>query len=1032
MHLPQVNESPATVLDLFFHQVQRCPDASAVEHNGERLSYAELDRRSAGWAEALRRRGVGPGHNVGLSVERGLNLAVSLLAIVRTGAAYVPLDPSYPKARLAAMTQQANVRMVLCDSPAMPEQSGVELIAPSSLPLAPAENLPAVLPSHICYVIFTSGSTGIPKGVMLSHGALCNLIVWQIEDVGFNAPARVLQYTPSSFDVHFSEFFGTWGSGGTLVMVADDIRRDPQRLAEFLVTQRIERLFLPYVAMQMLVDSALRSDVLPSTLRDIVTAGEQLVATESLRRFFQRLPSCRLHNHYGPSETHVATAYTLPVDPATWVNLPPIGTAIRNTLALVLDEQRQVITDGSVGELFLGGVCVADGYYGMPDRTAERFGYLPGYRERFYQTGDLARVGDDGQLYFLGRIDSQVKIRGYRVETAEIEMALKRIPGVSACAVVHEGTRSENRRLIAYLTSDLPAPPISKEDSASLSDWRTIWDTTYDHAHEPGIDPTFDIRGWNSSISGEPLPAAHMRLWVEGTRQRLLRERPRRVLEIGAGTGLILFALAPDVERYHAVDYSASAIRTLNRALDQHPQLRAQCTTTCCAAHEVLALPDLATAGLDMIIINSVTQHFESAGYLERVLSDAVQLLPQGGTVFVGDITCRSTRTLHFRAVESARAGAPIPPAELDGRVAKRLAEDQELLADAGWFYHLPQRLDRIHEVVVQLKPGGYTNEMSQFRFDVVLHVAPAGGTRPSSEGQSTPVVIPWSDTAPEAAEKAIHQHFANGNAGPLRWQGIPNQRLADARALDVRLVGDTHHTTPMVSPGLDPDACLTVADAVGVSVQTSFTTPGYFDAVFYRQTLAPTDFLTPADQSRPADDFISKPYLAAGFPELVKRARTELAAHLPDYMIPARYVLLHDLPMTPSGKLDRARLPEPSAERPALAVEYVAPQSDTEKALADVWQRVLELDRVGVLDNFFDLGGTSILSVQAVHEINTQRGRQLTIVDLFQHPTIRSLARHLLGANVHSSDLQASQSRAKLQQQALSRGRMPARNRKA
>ncbi len=1030
--MAQDSGNNSTVVDRFLAQALASPDACAVVHENRELTFRELEERSARWAEGLRARGVAPGHHVGLCLERGLNLAIGLLAILRTGAAYVPLDPSYPAARLRAMIRQAGVRLVLSDSEVLEGRDDIERIEPTDLDGAARGELPRITPQHLAYVIFTSGSTGVPKGVMLSHRALDNLIGWQLDDLGFDAPARVLQFSPSSFDMHFPECFGAWSAGGSIVMVSDDLRRDPQRLVRFIEVHGVERVYLPYVALQQLADASIKLGLFPSCLRDIVTAGEQLVASDTLREYFRGLPDCRLHNHYGPSETHVATAFALPADPGAWETLPAIGLPIRNARALIVSEEGNVITDGRDGELYLGGACVADGYVGMPQLTAERFVKMPGHEGTFYRTGDLARMDANGLLYFLGRRDGQVKIRGYRVETAEIELALNRQAGVGASAVVASGSHSGDRRLIAYLVPDLAAPHVAN-GSRQIEEWRTVWDNTYDGDQSRADDPEFDISGWNSSYDGEPLSADHMRRWVDGTRARILRHHPNRVLEIGAGTGLILFAVATDVSEYHAVDYSAAAIRKLRRALEQRPEIAARCTTACCAANEVSGLPGVAEAGLDTIVINSVTQHFESSEYLVRVLSDAAHLLREGGTIFVGDVTCRSTRPLHFASVEHVRGGRALAPAELLRRVARRLADDQELTVDPAWFFHLPTRVPRIDGVEVQLKPGGYDNEMSQYRFDVVLRVASSDAGAPShaTDGGSSASLArhQWS-TADEQVglTTVIGRHFAKPDAGPLRVEDIPNARLAAARALMSGLTANTDAAAMSPATGVDPDVGLDVASALGLEVQTVFSTPGCFDAVFSREPVAPHQMLRATEHSRGAESYISKPYLAALFPDLVKRVREALVADLPEYLRPARYVLLQSVPLTPSGKLDRARLPEPSTERPALAVEYVTPQTAMERTLADVWQRALELDAVGVLDNFFELGGTSILSLQVVTRMSEVLGRDLSIVSLFQHPTIRSFAASLDDGAMRNAALEASQSRARLQQQALARGRQPKR----
>ena len=288
------------------------------------------------------------------------------------------------------------------------------------------------------FVVFTSGSTGRPKGVEMPHRAIANLIEWQLARRSFRPRARVLQYSSISFDVSLQEVSTTLASGGQLFMVPDEQRRDARQLLRLLEELRIERLFLPFVALRGLVEVAQRSGGLPESLAEVITAGEQLRVDDSLRDVFAARPDATLDNQYGPSETHVITAHLLDGDPRGWPDLPPIGTAISNCEVLLLDENGHRVADGDIGELYLGGRSLAHGYIGRPDLTAERFVTLaPEHgaegEHRYYKAGDLGRLDDHGDILFQGRADHQVKIRGYRVEPGEINAVASRMPGVAQC-----------------------------------------------------------------------------------------------------------------------------------------------------------------------------------------------------------------------------------------------------------------------------------------------------------------------------------------------------------------------------------------------------------------------------------------------------------------------------------------------------------------------------------------------------------------------------------------------------------------------
>jgi amino acid adenylation domain-containing protein len=469
------------VHELFEEQVRQTPDATAVVHEGESLTYAVLNGRANLLARYLRNQGVGPDQLVGIFLERGLEMVVGLLGILKAGGAYMPLDPNYPPERLQQMLEDAAPEIVLTQTELMTvlPATQAEVIAldeqMKEIPRDVEENTSAaelgLTARHLIYVIYTSGSTGRPKGTAMAHRSMVNLIEWHRTSFGTCEGRHVLQFAALSFDVAFQEIFSTLCTGGTLVLLDEWIRRDARALTEFLNSHSIQRLFVPPLMLQSLAKSSSTTGVVPGHLQDVITAGEQLRISPEVVALFKRLDGCRLHNHYGPTETHVVTALTLTGNPDQWPSLPAIGRPISNTQIYVLDGERQLVPIGVAGEIYVGGAGVARGYLGRTELTAQRFIDDPLNSERgarLYRTGDLGRWRSDGTLEYLGRNDYQVKIRGYRVELGEIEAQLARHAQVKEAAVIAREDAPGERRLVAYVTRRDQGDPTVEELRAHL------------------------------------------------------------------------------------------------------------------------------------------------------------------------------------------------------------------------------------------------------------------------------------------------------------------------------------------------------------------------------------------------------------------------------------------------------------------------------------------------------------------------------------------------------------------------------------
>ncbi|WP_228050002.1 non-ribosomal peptide synthetase [Tychonema sp. LEGE 06208] len=456
--------SDKCIHQLFEEQVTRSPDAIAVVFEDKQLTYLQLNQRANKIAHHLRTLGVGPEVSVGICVERSLEMVVGLLGILKAGGPYVPLDPEYPTERLSFMLQNAQVKVLLTQQrlvEKLPEYEAQfvyldtdwQVISRSS-----EENpITGVQATNLAYVIYTSGSTGQPKGVAMNHFSLCNLILWQLQNTTISSGAKTLQFAPISFDVSFQEMFSTWCSGGTLLLIAEELRRDAFALLGLLQEKAVERLFVPFVALQQIAEVATGSELVTSYLREIITAGEQLQITPAISSWLSKLTDCTLHNHYGPSESHVVTTFTLTNSADNWPILPPIGRPIANTQIYILDRLLKPVPIGVSGELHIGGAGVARGYLNRPDLTDEKFIPNPFTTQsgsRLYKTGDKARYLSDGNIEFLGRIDNQVKIRGFRIELGEIEAAIAQYPGVRETVVIVREDVPGQKYLAVYIVAN--------------------------------------------------------------------------------------------------------------------------------------------------------------------------------------------------------------------------------------------------------------------------------------------------------------------------------------------------------------------------------------------------------------------------------------------------------------------------------------------------------------------------------------------------------------------------------------------------
>jgi amino acid adenylation domain-containing protein len=441
---------------LFEETVPHFKDERAVVFHEQHLTYSELDRRADRLAQSLLRQAESQ-EIIGLSTTRSLEMLVGLLAILKAGKAYLPLDPNFPLSRLEQVVTGSGIKWCVATSSESAVFQDLKLeVIPSEIE-HPEEQATVEQQNENACVLYTSGSTGKPKGVCVPHKGLVNFLLWQ-KDHSKAAPfLRTSQFCHLGFDVSIEEIFVPLITGGTLYLMDDNIRLDSGNLLHFIQNNDIHRMYLPYVELQYFAEEAIKENFFPSSLIEVITGGELLKITPQISTLFNSLNNCPLKNKYGPTEACIwVTALELNGDASKWPEIPTIGKPFANTTIYILNDQLELLPDGEEGEICIQGICVANGYLNEPELTAKSFINWTdpqGNILRLYKTGDLGKILPDGNIEFHGRRDGQVKIRGNRIELADIEVALMQQADVQQAVVIAREDVPGKKYLAAYLVN---------------------------------------------------------------------------------------------------------------------------------------------------------------------------------------------------------------------------------------------------------------------------------------------------------------------------------------------------------------------------------------------------------------------------------------------------------------------------------------------------------------------------------------------------------------------------------------------------
>jgi amino acid adenylation domain-containing protein len=966
--------------DLIAQTAAKYPTKTALLFNKQEISYRVLNETANQLAHYLIQKGITEGDIVGIALDRTPDMLITLLAVLKAGAAYLPLDPDYPQERVTFMLTDSSARMLITSKKYQGrlKSQATEILIETALAeskINVKEDPDSMVSGeNLAYVLYTSGSTGKPKGVLIEHHNLVNFL-WSMQQApGISKNDILLAVTTISFDIAGLELYLPLITGATVLLADPAVTRDGRLLLDLVKSAKVSLLQATPSTWRMLLDAGWEK---PLPLKAL--CGGEALSNDLAEKLTSKCTE--LWNMYGPTETTVWST----VKKIEKGEIITIGRPINNTQVYILDEFLKPVSTGTVGEIYIAGDGVARGYLNRPELTSERFLRNP-FDELpdnvMYRTGDLGKFLKNGEIQCLGRI-REVK------ETA---------------VIAHEA-RSGDQVLVAYVVPET----VATNDKAPS--WQERWDMIYNVGvnHESGQKSTDQVLelAIAEQLSGKKDVKEEIDDWVQQSVNRIRDLRPKRVMEVGCGAGQLLFELAPDTTLYIGTDYSSTAIENLREKLALNAAKWRNVKTAVANADDFSAVP---VASLDLVLIHSVAQYFPDTAYLLQVIEGAVKSVAQGGCVFIGDMQGKSTLRMHHTFDQFPRSSADNTVADFKKIIDRRLFIEDEFMADPAYFYLLPQLIPAISAVDIQLREGKFLNETTKHHYDIWLYV----GNPP--EIASAETVIDWS---PDYSTEYLERSLSENSRTVLQLRNVFNHRTAqdhtllqviDSLSADTRLM-DAKQKMASIPVSVDPAILWSIGEKHKFTTHVRWAGDGsdnLLDVVFIPYELNNRIPARPSSitlESASPNDFARNPFKhnLVVPQDQVDAWKQQLRRHLPDYMVPNNFVALAKLPLTPNGKIDKKALPDPMLDGAENRTGFMAPRTDVEKLVADIWMECLRLEKISVFDNFFELGGHSLIAVQVMTRLEKKTGKRLPLSMLFEYPTIEKLASilHMNGRSV-------------------------------
>lgn len=1077
----------SSIVDIFRQQVAAFPDAIAACDSAGRMTYSELDDKSDKLAAWLRHRGIPAETPVGILSPRSCQTLVAMIGVLKANLACLPLNVDYSTTRIKHMLSSA--KLVNTKTQPTAEYGGRSLVLLGSKVSLPKglDDLPdteivaiedALKSAHekgltatdsgnptatsLAAIIFTSGSTGKPKGSMLEHRSIVRLV--KDSNVVAKVPpaAAVAHVANISFDVSMWEMYTPLLNGGTVVCIDYLTTLDIPALAQVFARERVSAALLSPVLVKQILQ---RMPSMLAGLEVLILSGDRFDVRDAKQA---RALVANLYNSLGPSECCVLNViYRIDEEDELASGVVPLGRPVSNDGLVVMDSQQNPVPAGVMGELVVFGDGLSRGYTNSA-LDKNRFIHIDLESRgltRAYRSGDRVRVSPKArQIEFFGRMDMQVKIRGHRVEPAEVEQVMLALPVVrDAVVVVRQGEDEGEKELVAFVVADDKA--VAQQTQQQDQGKKQLGDSSQVEEQVKGWSEHFDVGlytelstvqasaigrdflGWKSMYDGSAIPLDEMTEWLDDTMRTILDgHRPAgHVLEIGTGSGMILFNLGQGLKSYAGLEPSETAATFVNKTIDSIPTLRGKAQVhvgTATDASRILQCQGSSPSSMpELVILNSVVQYFPTIDYLADVM-ETLTSMPGARRIVLGDLRSYplNRQFLVSRALRSLGRGEAATKAAVRRKVMELEDREEELLVDPAFFTALAKRFSsRVSHVEILPKVMRATNELSAYRFAAVVHVREAeqgADDKTSSESAGSDLIdinaAQWVDFSAsgmdrESLVRLLKESAAAGRTSPsddspplVAVCNIPNSKnIAEGHLVKV-LEGEngqgageeeddeSEDWVALARSRAESSTSLSAADLVelaqeaglrvGLSWARQRSQQGGIDAVFYRDSRNvrfrfPVDGDTTASGSQSLP-LANRPLQRQEHRRIVASINESIRTILPSYMVPAQIVVMAKMPFNPNGKVDRKALRSMAHVVPKTqtAGERVEPRNEVEAILCEEFSDVLGV-QVGVSDNFFTAGGHSLLAQRLAARLSSRLDTRVSVKNVFDRPVVGQLA---------------------------------------
>lgn len=965
--------SPISLAQAFRNSVEKYSNCVCLTYGNKHLTYDELDKLSNQYAHFFKFNGIGAEERIILYIPRGVLQVVLIISILKLGCVYIPIDVRTPVLRLEEVLCDSKANAIISYQKIDIKSDKYKLFELSKIDIKNYSNKfneVYTTKNGTAYVIYTSGSTGKPKGVVVTHKNVLRLIETTKSLFDFSSKDIWTFFHSYAFDFSVWEIWGAILTGAQLVVVSEINAKSPDQFFNLIRKHKVTILNQTPTAFSGLIQKHHNYDKKLNSLRYVIFGGEKLNFA-LLRDWFSWYNdnSPKMINMYGITETTVhATFYHIKQQDV-------IGNSLKSVIGKILPDLHYYILDDNLkatnneGELYIGGHGVASGYLNQPQLTSMSFIDNPFKTgEKIYKTGDLVSKDNDGNLIYLSRKDDQIKFHGYRIELDDINNNLCNYDQISQAATLPI-IRDDQSILAAFIV-----PKIIKKEKS----WKSVFDELYSSLDKDKVSENEQYIGWNESYTNIPIDVSHMKEWKDATIRTILEYKPQKVLEIGAGSGLLVYDLLAFSKEYLATDISENAGKHILNHIDKKLENKIKFLH-----QEANDFSNVKNGYHDFIIINSVAQYFTTGEYFLNVINQAIKVVKSKGKIFVGDL--RDLRLLN--SFEISRIKYKLK--HLDNNDILSLSSllavlNKELFIHPLVFKDMLYKNKKVSGVDIFIKRGNYTNELNKYRFDVLIHIDDV-----NSKDYNLQVNT-------QAFNSKKFNLILQKNRTIYRFSNILNKRLLDEINLEYNYKNINKNTNIK-----NPEEIAQIAEQSNYKVKLliSLDNPLAFHLICIPIELYSNPMLYSinrlddiAEPNNFIESYFNKPFLT----EInLAKVRQYLKNLIPEYMLPSRFIALPTIPLNKNNKIDKSLLKNLySFLSNDSMIQISARHQDSEiiTLISSITESILGINKIDPLQSFFDIGGDSISAIQLMLKLKSH-GYILKLVDLFKAKDFRSLA---------------------------------------